>query len=46
MSEAVDNCGGQQHGHDAENGHHGEDQELGGLSMTVFGWNLLDLLPL
>lgn len=46
MAEAVDHGGGQQHGHDAQDGHHGENQELGGLGLAVLGGDLFDLVPL
>lgn len=46
MAEAIDHSGGQQHAHDAQDGHHGEDEELGGLCLAVFGRDLLDLVPL
>lgn len=46
MPEAVDHGGGQQHADDAQNGHHGEDEELGGLGLAVLGGDLVDLAPL
>lgn len=46
MAEAVDHGGGQQHADDAQDGHHGEDEELGGLGLAVLGGNLVDLAPL
>lgn len=46
MAEAVDHGGGQQHADDAQDGHHGEDEELGGLRLAVLGGDLVDLAPL
>lgn len=46
VAEAVDHGGGQQHGHDAQYGDHGEYQELGGLGLAVLGGDLVDLVPL
>lgn len=46
VAEAVDHGGGQQHAHDAEDGHHGEDEELGDLGLAVLGGDLVDLAPL
>lgn len=46
MAEAVDHSGGQQHADDAQDGHHGEDEELGGLGLAVLGGDLVDLAPL
>lgn len=46
MAKAVDHCGGQQHTDDAQDGHNGEDEELGGLSLAVLGGDLLDLASL
>lgn len=46
VAEAVDHGGGQQHGHDAQDGDDGENQELGGLGLTVLGRDLVDLVPL
>lgn len=46
VAEAVDHGGGQQHGRDAQDGHHGENQELGGLGLAVLGGDLADLVGL
>lgn len=46
VAEAVDHGGGQQHGHDAQDGDHGENQELGGLGLAVLGGDLVDVVPL
>lgn len=46
VAEAVDDGGGQQHAHDAQDGHHGQDQELGGLGLAVLGGDLVDLASL
>lgn len=46
VAEAVDHGGGQQHADDAQDGHHGEDEELGGLRLAVLGGDLVDLGPL
>lgn len=46
VAEAVDHGGGQQHGHDAQDGDHGEYQELGGLGLAVLGGDLVDLVRL
>lgn len=46
MAEAVDHGGGQQHADDAQDGHHGEDEELGGLGLAVLGGDLVDLASL
>lgn len=46
MAEAVDHGGGQQHADDAQDGHDGEDEELGGLGLAVLGGDLVDLASL
>ena len=46
VAEAVDHGGGQQHADDAQDGHDGEDQELGGLRLAVLGGDLVDLASL
>lgn len=46
VAEAVDDGGGQQHADDAQDGHHGEDEELGGLGLAVLGGDLVDLASL
>lgn len=46
VAEAVDHGGGQQHANDAQDGHDGEDEELGGLGLAVLGGDLVDLTPL
>lgn len=46
MAEAVDHGGGQQHADDAQDGHDGEDEELGGLCLAELGVDLVDLAPL
>lgn len=46
VAEAVDHGGGQQHADDAQDGHHGEDEELGGLGLAVLSGDLVDLAPL
>lgn len=46
MAEAVDHGGGQQHADNAQDGHDGEDEELGGLGLAVLGGDLVDLAPL
>lgn len=46
VAEAVDHGGGQQHGHNAQDGDHGENQELGGLGLAVLGGDLVDVVPL
>lgn len=43
MAEAVDHGRGQQHAHNAQDGHDGEDQELGGLGLAVLRGDLVDL---
>lgn len=46
MAEAVDHGGGQQHADDAQNRHHCEDQELGGLRLAELCGDLVDLASL
>lgn len=46
VTEAVDHGGGQQHADDAQDGHDGEDEELGGLRLAVLGGDLVDLTSL
>lgn len=46
VAEAVDHGGGQQHADDAQDGHDGEDEELGGLRLAVLGGDLVDLASL
>lgn len=46
VAEAVHHGGGQQHANDAQDGHDGEDEELGGLCLAVLGGDLVDLASL
>lgn len=46
VAEAVDHGGGQQHADDAQDGHDGEDEELGRLRLAVLGGDLVDLASL
>lgn len=46
VAEAVHHGGRQQHGHDAQEGDHGQDQVLGGLGPAVLGEDLIELVPL
>lgn len=43
VAEAVDHSRGQQHADNAQDGHDGEDEELGRLRLAVLGGDLVDL---
>ena len=41
MAETVDDRSGQENSHNAQDGHHSQDEELVGLGPTVLGWDLV-----